>query len=86
MDKKININTFNEDKLVGAAVALDSALYLMQNITEDFFCKFNPDSEKDKFAILWEFSRYRAFVQAVNGLLADIHKDFEENGITPYWD
>lgn len=86
MDKKININTIDKDELIGAAVNLDSVLYLMQDIIEDYFCKFNPDSDEDKFAILYEFSRYRAFTQAVYELLYSISKDFENNGITPYWD
>lgn len=86
MDKKINANTLDKDELIGAAVNLDSALYLMQNITEDFFLKFNPDSADGKFAILCEFDRYRAFIQAVNELLFSISKNFKENGITPYWD
>ncbi|MBQ5501207.1 MAG: hypothetical protein IIT82_00585, partial [Selenomonas sp.] len=31
------------------------AMYLMQSLTEDYFVKFNPENDKDKFGIVWEF-------------------------------
>ena len=74
----------DKDNLIGAAVNLDSAMYLMQSLTEDYFVKFTPENDKDKFGIVWEFDRYRAFAQAVYELLFSIQKDFEKNEITPY--
>ena len=74
----------DKDELTGAAVLLGSALCLMQSLTEDYFVKFNPENDKDKFGIVWEFDRYRAFAQAVYGLLFSIQKEFEKNDITPY--
>lgn len=75
----------DKGNLIGAAVNLDSAMYLMQDLTEDFFVRYNPDKAKDLEAIRWEFSRYRAITQAIFELLFNINRDyFEKYDITPY--
>lgn len=79
-------NVIDKDKLTGAAANLDSVLYLMQDIEEGYFGKFNPDSDEDKFSILWEFNKYRAFTNSVCKLLFSIEKVFKKNGIAPYFD
>lgn len=76
-------NVIDKDELIGVAVNLDSILYLIQDITEDYFTRFNPDSSKDISSILWEFSRNRA--KAIYDLLIKMQRTFNDNEITPYW-
>lgn len=79
-------NFIDKDELIGAVINLDSISYLMQEITEDFFIKFNPESNKDISSILWEFSRNRAKAMTVYSSILEMQQDFKENGITPYWE
>lgn len=74
----------DKDELTESAVLLDSVMYLMQELTENYFTKLNPNKSKDAFGIAWEFERYRAVTQAIYELIFRIQKDFEKNNITPY--
>lgn len=78
-------NVIDKDELIDIEVDLDSISYLMQEITEDFFIKFNPESNKDISGILWEFSRNRAKAMTVYDLILKMQQYFNKNGITPYW-
>ena len=77
-------NTVDRDELIGAAIALDSAEYILQDIAEDFFGQYNPQNEGDHFKIIYEFSRYRAKANVLLMLLNQIRNEFKENKITCY--
>ena len=49
----------DKDELTGAAVLLDSALCLMQDLTEDYFVKYDHQSEDGRFGIVFDYNCYR---------------------------
>lgn len=54
--KKRESNTVDKDELIGSAIAIDAAGYIMQELMEDFFESYNPQNEGDHFKIIYEFS------------------------------
>ncbi len=60
------------DALTGIEVALEKARYVMQEVIERFFDKFNPDKEDEGKRILYEFKRYAAFARVVDDILYDM--------------
>ena len=77
-------NTIDKDELIGSAIALDSAEYILQDIVEDFFGNYKPQNEDDHFKIIYEFSRYRAKANVLFMLLNQIRNEFKEHNITAY--
>lgn len=77
-------NTVDKDELIGSAIALDSAEYILQDIVEDFFGNYKPQNKDDHFKIIYEFSRYRAKANALFMLLNQIRNEFKEHNITAY--
>lgn len=75
----------DKDELISIAVNLDSIMYLMSDISENYFAKYDSHSKDDSICILFGFNRYRTLTQAVYELLFSIQKEFEKYGITPYW-
>lgn len=53
---------------------LDSAHYIMQDIREEYFEKYDPVHKEDADMLCWEFSRNRARAMAVSELLTDAMK------------
>ena len=49
------------DALTAVNVVLERADHLIQAMLEDFFNKYDPDDNKDAFAIRYVFPRMRAF-------------------------
>ena len=82
--KKRESNTVDKDELIGSAIAIDAAGYILQDIVEDFFDHFNPQNEGDHFKIIYEFSRYRAKANVLIMLLNQISTEFKANKITAY--
>ena len=82
--KATDSNTVNKDDLIGSAIAIDAAEYILQDIVEDFFSSFNPQNEGDHFRIIYEFSRYRAKANVLLMLLNQISTEFKANKITVY--
>lgn len=64
-----------------AARLLDSANYIMQDVQEDYFERYNPAQEDDAAAIRFEFSRNRAMIFAISRLLIDAEDALGEAGI-----
>lgn len=60
------------DALDNAKMTLESARFLMQEISEEYFENYDPDFEKGKFAIVYNFERYRAFSRILKDLLARV--------------
>lgn len=82
--KKPESNTVDKDELIGSAIAIDAAGYIMQELMEDFFESYNPQNEGDHFKIIYEFSRYRAKANVLIMLLNQISNEFKANKITAY--
>jgi hypothetical protein len=72
-----------KDNLIGSAVALDTIEYIMQDMQEEYFDKFD---KHNKDWIVWEFARNRARMNAIVTLFREIRAEFDENGITVYQD
>lgn len=55
-DRNELVNSLDE-----VSIALEKAQYIMQEISEDYFEKYDPNDKEGKFAIVYEFRRMRAF-------------------------
>lgn len=53
---------------------LEDARYLIQEINEEFFDKFDPDDDKDRLNITWEYPRYAAFFRILMLSVDDIYE------------
>lgn len=70
------------DELVLTAEKIDSLAYIVQEMGEYFFEKFDPEKGKeDQQAILWEFHRNRAKFAIISNYLCQIQQELELNGI-----
>jgi len=81
MDEKQFVN---KDNLVTAALAADDMRFIIQGLTENYFDRYDPTKKEDSFPIVYEFRRYRAYMDVVSRLCQSILKAFDENGITAY--
>ena len=79
-------NKIDRDELAGAAANIDSALFILQEVVEDYFEKLDAKDESCHFSILWDWARYRAYTHVAYLLLNSVKKDFEKNHITAYSD
>jgi len=79
-----NNNYVDKDQLVNAAVALDAAEYVIQEMQENYFDCFDSSYEDDKRSILWEYSRNRAKMAVLSILIYEISKAFKENKTSCY--
>lgn len=79
---KDNLLDLTAEDFIGIIKKIDSMRYIDQEISDDFFEKFDPENEKDSCHICYEFRRARAKVAALSELLWQVEKDFEGLGIT----
>lgn len=79
-------NKIDRDELTGAAANIDSVLFILQEVVDDYFEKLDAKDESCRFSILWDWARYRAYTHAAYLLLNSVKKDFEKNHITAYSD
>ena len=77
-------DNISRDDLIGAAVALDTAEYLLQDLQEDYFDLDSSEQEGQR-AIVYEFSRARAKTAALRLALEQISSAFSELKINPYF-
>ena len=84
MNNKTSSQMIDKDELTGAAVLLDSTLCLMQDLTEDYFVKYDYQSEDGRFGIVLDYNRYRSYAQAIYELVFQMQKIFDKNEITAY--
>lgn len=66
-DRNELVNSLDE-----VSMALEKAQYIMQEISEDYFEKYDPNDKEGKFAIVYEFRRRRAFSRILCDLLHQI--------------
>lgn len=62
------------DALALVTEKLEDARYLMQDIKEDFFDKFDPDDDKDRLDIAWDYPRYAALFRILEISVDDIYE------------
>lgn len=62
------------DALVLVTEKLEDVRYLMQEINEEFFDKFDPDDDKDRLDIAWDYPRYAAFFRILMLSVDDIYE------------
>ena len=65
--------------LYGVAFALDSVKYIIDEVVEDYFEQY--DADRNKAAILLEFNRQCAKMNAVQYLLFSMEQDLAAAGI-----
>lgn len=63
------------NSLEEVSMSLEKAVYILQEISEEYFEKFDPDDKEGKFAIVYEFKRRRAFTRVLTDLLHQIEAD-----------
>ncbi|MEE0930393.1 MAG: hypothetical protein UIM53_05290 [Acutalibacteraceae bacterium] len=77
-------NMIDKDRLIDVALCVDSISYILQDVDEDFFAKFNSRDKEDILSIAWEFNRNRAKINAIVLLLNKVQKVLEKNEITAF--
>ena len=77
-------NTVNRDNLIGSALAIDAMKYIIWEMQDGYFEKFNCEDEQDSFRILYNFKHNRARMAIISLLLNRIIDEFKENKITCY--
>lgn len=74
----------NECEFTRIARSIDSISYLVQDVVERYFERFNVDNKEDHFGITWEYNRNRAKMEAVQELLFLCNEELEKLGIDVY--
>lgn len=77
-------NLIHKDNLTDVALCFDCIRYLVQEIDEDYFARYDRSNPDDVMSIAWEYNRNRAKINAVSKLLCEMEQIFEANGITAY--
>lgn len=74
----------NKDTLTCASAALDAAEYIIQEMQDNFFGRYNKEKPEDINYILWEFNRNRAKMTILSTLIREISQAFKQNKIDCY--
>ena len=80
----MTIDTVKKNDLIGAAAALDSAEYLLQDLQDNYFGFDDTTPDGQRF-ILYEYQRGRAKTAALRFALEQITTTFKELNISPYF-
>lgn len=56
---------------------LNKAEYIMQELSDDYFRKYQKDNKTDQFKILWDFDRRAAFSEVLGDILVRLVKTAE---------
>lgn len=65
------------DDLMTVKRDIKAMLYIMQDLLEDYFDKYDSENKQDEEGILWEFERTKARVDAINFLMLDAKKTID---------
>ena len=76
--------TVDTESLTMSAVWLDSMKYIIQDMLDDYFEKFNSDEHSDVWRIAHEFNRNRARTETLFLLLKQVSDEFESCNISAY--
>ena len=71
-----------EEEFIDIWRSAKNASFLIQELEEDFFDKYNPKDPDGKFGICFEFPRYRAFADLLGKCIYDIEKTLNKLDIT----
>lgn len=74
-------NSIDRDNLTMAAVYLDSAKYIHEDIVENFIDRCSPETQ-DPHTWLFAYNEIRAKANAINLLHNSLKELFQQNGIT----
>lgn len=74
----------NKENFSSAAVALDAAEYIVEEMQSDYFDRFDNNTNDGRFAIAAEYTRFRAKAAILSMLIREISSAFEENDISVY--
>ncbi len=73
-----------ETNLISIAMNIDSIDFLLLDLQEDYFFKFNPDNNKDVLLLLSQFPAVRAKLNSISILVLDIKKQLMEINVKAY--
>lgn len=79
-----NNNLIDKDNLTDIALCIDSISYILQDVDEEYFAKFDSRDKEDILSIAWEFNRNRAKINAIVHLLNEVQEVLEENEIIAF--
>jgi len=65
------------DKISEMRMDLERAELIMQEVTEEFFAKCNPQDKDDRYRICYEFNRYGVYTDIVSDYLFKIRKELD---------
>lgn len=80
----MNENLIDRDELDEIAKNVMKMRCILQDITEGYFDKYNPENDKDYFVILYDFKRNRIKADILSSCLFDMFNDLEKCGYN-YW-
>ncbi|WP_010245848.1 hypothetical protein [Acetivibrio cellulolyticus] len=79
MEKLKTENTVDtERRLWRVSDRLEKAFVVLQELTEEYFHKYSDSSEDAKFAIVYEFSRYKTFTDIITDYVFQARKEIKE--------
>jgi hypothetical protein len=81
---KAKPTAIDTENLIMSAVYLDSMSYIIQEMLEDYFEKFDSSDNSDIWRIAYEFNHNRARVETLFLLLRQISDEFKKCNITAY--
>ncbi|MGN0537158.1 MAG: hypothetical protein ACI4M3_04185 [Acutalibacteraceae bacterium] len=74
----------DKDELRGIMRDMDSLSYLVSEITDGYFEKYNAENKHDQFWIIWDYNRNRAKMTAIEELLFLCTQEMERLGVEVY--
>ena len=77
-------NMIDKDKLTDIALCIDSISYILQDVDDKYFAKFDSRDKDDWLSIAWEFNHNRAKINAIVHLLDRVQEVLKENEITAF--
>ena len=69
-----------ENGILLAFIALDRAKQLIDDTVDEFFNAHNTDDKNSHSAIIYDFNRYRVYVECVDMLVSDAYFELQKLG------
>lgn len=72
-------NMIDKDNLIGIAILIDSLQMLSGDLLQDYFEKLKPKtSEYDKMLMVYDFDRFKAYMNLLFNTICDINSEFHK--------
>lgn len=95
MNNKTNTQTQNneaiskrnvelENGILTAFIALDRAKHLLEDTVDEYFGAFNEENKDSHSAIIFKFSRYRAYTECASILISDAYYELQKLGASRF--